>query len=209
MKFYSFVISTVVSLIVFIGCKDSKEKPPPPPPLVKKETAGNSKKEDPQKGPIINIIDTVEVKRTVLCVKDSSSSSLRLSEKLSNIINKKIPDAIAVSKIRKAGQPIAWYKTQKAPFFFEVGIPIEKVPLKLPKGFFIKKTGGDSALVAHFFGPNVLSTVGYDAVAEMLKERKRSKSAPAYEIYIDNPFEVKKGKTDPYKQQTDIVLPYK
>ena len=54
-----------------------------------------------------------------------------------------------------------------------------------------------------------MTNVGYDAVTEMLKERNRKKAAPAYEIYIDNPFEVKKGKTDPYKQQTDIVMPYK
>lgn len=209
MKFYSFVILTVVFSVVFNGCKDSKENPAPPPPLVKKETAAKGKIEAPQKGPIINIIDSVEGKRTILCLKDSAATSLRLSEKLNSIYNIKIPDAISSLKLKKTGQPMAWYKSQKAPFFFEVGIPIEKAPTKLPKGFFIKKTGGDSAFVAHFYGPNELSSVGYDALAEILKERKRKKSAPSYEIYIDNPFEIKKGKIDAYKQQTDIVLPYK
>ncbi len=194
---------------VFVKCKDSKETPPPPPPLVKKETVTNNKTEILQKGPVINIVDTVEVKRIVLCMKDSSATSAGMSTKLSNIYNKKIPDAIALAKLKMVGQPMAWYKSQKAPFFFEVGIPVDKAPGKIPKGFFIKKTGGDSALVAHFFGPNVMSSVGYDAVSEMLKERNRKKAAPAYEIYIDNPFEVKKGKTDPYKQQSDIVLPYR
>ena len=209
MKFYSSVILIIFFSVVFLSCKDSKEKPPPPPPLVKKETVTNNKTEIPQKGPIINIVDTVEIKRIVLCVKDSSATSAYMSTKLSNIYNKKIPDAIAAAKLKRAGQPMAWYKSQKAPFFFEVGIPVDKVPVKMAKGFFIKKTGGDSALVAHFFGPNVMTNIGYDAVTEMLKERNRKKAAPAYEIYIDNPFEVKKGKTDPYKQQTDIVMPYK
>ena len=195
--------------VMFITCKDSKEKTPAPPPLVKKETGISSKTEIPQKGPIVNIIDTVEVKRIVFCVKDSSATSAGMSIKLSNIYNKKITEAVAIAKLKIVGKPIAWYKSQKAPFFFEVGIPVEKAPVKMPKGFFIKKTGGDSALVAHFFGPNVMSNVGYDAVLEMLKERNRKKAAPAYEIYIDNPFEVKKGRIDAYKQQTDIVVPYK
>ena len=195
--------------VVFASCKDSKEKLPPPPPLVKKETVTNNKKEIPQKGPIINIVDTVEIKRIVLCVKDSSATSAGMSTKLNNIYNKKIPDAIAAAKLKRAGPPMAWYKSQKAPFFFEVGIPIDKAPAKMPKGFFIKKTGGDSAFVAHFYGPNVMSNVGYDAVVEMLKEKNRKRAAAAYEIYIDNPFEIKKGKIDSYKQQTDIVLPYK
>lgn len=209
MKFYSSVILIIFFSVALLSCKDSKEKPPPLPPLVKKETATNSKTEILQKGPIINIVDTIEIKRIVLCVKDSSATSAGMSTKLNNIYNKKIPDAIAAAKLKKIGQPMAWYKTQKAPFFFEVGIPVDKAPSKMPKGFFIKKTGGDSVLVAHFFGPNIMTNVGYDAVTEMLKERNRKKAAPAYEIYIDNPFEVKKGKTDPYKQQTDIVMPYK
>ena len=202
-------MSIILVSIFSVRCKDSKETPPPPPPLVKKETVLSDKVEIPEKGPIVNIIDTLEVKRIVLCLKDSSATSAGLSEKLSNIFNEKIPSAITAAKLKVTGPPMAWYKSQKAPFFFEVGMPIEKAPIKMPKGFFIKKTGGDSAIVAHFYGPNVMSSVGYDAVVEMLKDRKRKKAAPAYEIYIDNPFEIKKGKIDAYKQQTDIVLPYK
>ncbi len=209
MKLYLYFLTSILITLSAISCKDKKGEQPLPPPLVKKEPAKLTSKEVPLKGPIVNIIDTVETKRLVLCVKDSSSTSIGLSEKLSNILNKRIPNAISITKLKIVSQPIAWYKSQKPPFFFEVGIPIDKIPLKLPKGFIIKKTGGDSALVAHFFGPNILSSVGYDALGEMLKERKKQRAAPAYEIYMDNPFEIKKGKIDPYKQQTDIVLPYK
>ena len=195
--------------ICFFSCEDKKQIISTPPPLVKKETTNTNINEVPVKGPIVNIIDTVEIKRIVLCVKDSSATSVGLSEKLSNILKVKIPGAITAAKIKAVGQPIAWYKSQKPPFFFEVGIPVDKAPAKMIKGFFIKKTGGDSALVAHFYGPNMLSSIGYDALNEMLKEQKRKRSSSAYEIYIDNPFEVKKGKIDAYKQQTDIVFPYR
>ena len=209
MKFRLYLLISAFIAAVACSCSDKKENPPPPTPLVKKETAKPNSNEAPVKGPIVNIIDTIELKRLVLCVKDSSATSFGLSEKLSNIINKKIPDAITVTKLKMMGPPMAWYKSQKPPFFFEVGIPVDKAPAKMPKGFYIKKTGGDSALVAHFYGPNMLSSVGYDAVIEMLKEQKKKKSAAAYEVYVDNPFEVKTGKIDAYKQQTDIVFPYR
>ncbi len=204
-------IITVIALIVVSlnACKDKSVKSPPPPPLVRKEKGDTSHKR--QKGPIINVVDTVEQKFTVLSVKDSSSTSAGMSEKLNNIYNKKIPDAIKAAKIKAMGQPMAWYRSQKSAFFFEAGIPVDKAPAKLAKGMFIKKTGGDSVLTAHFFGPNELSTVGYDALSEMLKDRNKRKTSPAYEIYIDNPFASLqiKIKKDAYKMQTDIVMPYK
>ncbi len=201
------VLIMITSLVV--SCKDNKEEKPMPLPLVKKEAEAEKKTVIPPKGPIINMVDTVEIKYIVLSVKDSAATSAGLSAKLSNIFTKKMPEAIKNAKINTVGQPIVWYISQKIPFFFEAGIPVDKSPAKLTKGFFIKKTNGDSAFVAHFFGPNVLSNIGYDAVAEMLKDRNKKKAAPAYEIYINNPFDVTNTKVDPYKQQTDIVLPYK
>ena len=188
----------------YAGCTSDKEKPAPPPPVIRKEKTDTAK----QKGPIINVIDTVEQRRIVLCIKDSASTAAGLSIKLGNIFNVKLPAAVKAGKLKMTGQPMAWYRTQKAPFFFEAGIPIEKAPAKPIKGFYIKNTGGDSALVAHFFGPNDLSTVGYDALNELLKERKKKKAKPAYEIYVRNPFEQTTEKRDPYKMQTDIVVPY-
>lgn len=191
------------------GCK-GKDKTPPPPPLVKKEKTTPKPGDKPVKGPIVNIQDSLEQKRTVLCIKDSASTSLGMSIKLNNIYNKKLRDFIKASKLKVSGPPMAWYKTQKAPFFFEAGIPVDKAPAKLAKGIYIKKTGGDSAVIAHFFGPNELSNAGYDALTEILKDRKKTKSAPAYEIYINNPFDsLANRKADPYKLQTDIVMPYK
>lgn len=189
----------------FISCKHKEEKPLPPP-LVKKEKSDTTAS---KRGPIINLVDSLEQKRIILCFKDSASTSAGMSIKLNNIYNKKIPDAAKAGKVKLTGQPIAWYKTQKAPFFFEAGIPVDKAPAKPTKGMYIKKTGtGDSVLIAHFFGPYELTGTGYEALNEALKDRKKKKSAPAYEIYINNPFDGRTKKIDPYKMQTDIVMPY-
>ena len=200
-----------IFLFAVASCTDKKEKSAPPPPLIKKEKGDSTKGE--KKGPIINVVDTLEQKRVVLCIKDSAATSAGMSVKLNSIYNKKLPDAIRAGKLKATGQLMAWYKTQKAPFFFEAGIPIDKAPTKPVKGTYIKTTGGDSVLIAHFFGPYDMTQVGYDALNEMLKDRHKSKSAPSYEIYVKNPFEqtVVKGKpvkNDPYKNETDIVLPY-
>lgn len=196
----------LISFLLF-SCKNKKQISAPPPPLIKKERPSADDK--PQKGPIINVTDTVELKRAVLCIKDSAVTATGLSLKLNTIYNSKLPAAILAGKLKITGQPMAWFKSQKLPFFFEAGIPVDKIPVKFTKGTFIKKTGGDSAVVAHFFGPNDLTATGYDALNEILKDRKKKKAAPAYEIYVKNPFAVSKEITDPYKLQTDIVMPYK
>ncbi|MFC4261529.1 hypothetical protein ACFOWM_01445 [Ferruginibacter yonginensis] len=204
-----FVTTTLLFTVTLfsISCK-SKQPANVPPPLVKKEKPSQPT-DKLQKGPIINVIDTITPKQVYIIIKDSAATSAGLSVKLNNIYNKKLVDFIKTNKLKVTGAPTAWYKTQKAPFFFEAGLPIEKAPNKLAKGIMVKRTGGDSALLAHFFGPYDLTNVGYESLAEILKDRKKRKSAPAFEIYVQNPFEPSKVKIDPYKMQTDIVMPYK
>lgn len=201
--------------ILFIGliamgmssCKDKNEKVRVTPITTKTNTP--IPKLLPNKAPIINIIDTVEIKRMVLCIKDSAATNEILNGKLAAIFNKKLPDAIMLGKLKIMGEPIVWYKSKKAPYFFQAGIPVDKAPLQLSKEMFITKTGGDSAFVAHFFGPNELTGVGYDALNEMMKEKNKKKTTASYEVYTDNKFLELNKKKDPYKLQTDIVMPYK
>jgi hypothetical protein len=188
------------------SCSSKKDKPAPPPPVIKKEKKDTSVT---KRGPIINVTDTIERKLTVLCIKDSAATAARLSTKLNAIYNIKLPDAIKTAKLKAVGPPMAWYRMQKTAFFFEAGIPVEKGPSKAAKGTFIKNTGKDSVLIAHFFGPTDLSAAGYDALNEILKDRNKKKSSPAYEIYVDNPFDLNAKKKDPYRMQMDIVVPYK
>lgn len=208
MKILFLRVSIFIIVSSVIGCKGKKEEAPLSAPLIKKErSAADTGKA--MKGPIINIIDTIELKRIVLTVKDTAATSAGMSAKLNDIFNRKLPAAAQNANVKISGQPMAWYKSQKAYYSFEAGLPVDKAPAKVIKGINVKRTAGDSALVAHFFGPYELTTAGYEALNEMIKERGKKKTSAPYEIYVKNPFEVTKVKTDPYKWQTDIVMPYK
>lgn len=199
-----------ISLIVtcMSSCKTKNEKLPGTL-IEKKSDTHNTAAVVQKKAPTINIIDTVEIKRNVLCVKDSAATWEIMNEKLAVIFNKKLPDAILLGKIKMMGDPIVWYSTKKTPYFFRAGIPVDKAPTKMIKGMFMSSTGKDSAFVAHFYGPNEFTGLGYEALNEILKENNKRKSTAPYEIYKDNRFLEINKKKDPYKIQTDIVMPYK
>jgi effector-binding domain-containing protein len=207
MKTINFLVAPLTLLILNTSCNSSKEKTAPTV-----TTVDNKKIEvlpsNPQKGAVINMQDTVEIKRTVLCLKDSSKTREGMYAKLTEIYNKKLPDAIKANKLITRGAPMAWHTMQKAAYFFEAGIPVDKAPSKLGKGMYMKSTGGDSVYLAHFFGPNDLTNGAYDAIKEKAKENHKVTS-DAYEIYIDNPFVITTEPLDLYKLQTDIVWPFR
>lgn len=191
-----------------VACREKDTKPLAPPVVKTDDTSKAARAK--LKAPIINVVDTVETKSVVVFVRDSAATAGGLSSKLSNIYNKKLPKLFADKKMKVAGAPMAWYKKQKAPFFFEAGIAVEKLNGKLPKGFFSKMIGKDSAFVAHFFGPAELTPQAYTALSEIIKDRKKTKRGQPYEIYMSNPFDTTLlKKPDLYKMQTDIVMPYK
>jgi effector-binding domain-containing protein len=158
---------------------------------------------------IINITDTLSIKRYVLTMRDSVSSYDRIGAKLGGIYGEKIGAILKKTGVKMTGQPMAWYTTNKAPYFFEAGVPIDKRPAKLPAKFFIKEIGIDSVVVAHFYGPYDLLPEAYEAVKEYLKDKKRKPKGIPYEIYIGDPFDKEGKPVDPYKVQTDVVFPWK
>jgi len=202
------------SLIVLcvLACREKTKAPVTPPTttfIIKKDTAVVTKESGPVRPPIVNITDTIARKYIVLYMKDSAATSERISNKLAKIYGTKLPDFIKKEKLTITGPPMAWYKTNTAPFFFEAGIPVNKKPAKLPKGFLVRNVGGDSAVVAHFFGPYALTSMGYDAITDYLSDNKKKRKGLPYEMYVTEPVG-KDGKTiDPYKVQTDIIFPYK
>ncbi len=206
MKTINVLIAPLSLLIFTTSCNSSKEKTAP---IV--ATEDNKKIEvqpsNPQKGAIINMQDTLEIKRTVLCLKDSSKTREGMYAKLADIYSRRIPETIKANKLVITGAPMAWHTMQKAAYFFEAGIPVDKAPAKPGKGMYMKSTGGDSVYVAHFFGPNDLTTGAYDAIKEKAKENRKVTSA-AYEVYVDNPFVISTEPLDLYKLQTDIVFPF-
>ncbi len=203
----------LLSVVLFaFSCGGKKEEVKADKPattfIIKKDTARPAVDGRPQRPPIVNISDTIAIRYTVLYIKDSAASSGRISQKLAKIYGVTLPEFIKKNNLSISGSPMAWYKTTKAPFFFEAGLPIDKRPKKLPKGLFVKTVGGDKAVVAHFFGPYSITNMGYEALADYVNDNKKKRKGIPYEIYVTEPIG-KDGKAiDPYKVQTDIVYPY-
>lgn len=198
-----------LSIFMLAACGNEKSQPAPGPVIYKKDTAAvgaNTK----LKAPIINIIDTVTMKRVVLVVKDSAANGQRVGEKMAAIFDSILPAIIKEKKLTVTGAKMAWYRSSTKPFFFEAGFPVDKAPAgKLPKKVVVKNLPADSAVVAHFFGPYDLTYQAYEALTEWLKDRKKKRSGAAYEIYVGSTTDEKGKQVDPYRVQTDIVFPHK
>ena len=209
-----FVLVTFTAIFTFFfsGCNNSNKKDTDS--AIKNDTPIKIaiKTEQPtitKKAPVINIMDTLSVKQLVLCVRDSAANSQRIASKLAIIYGIKLAAVIKKNKLKVTGAPIAWYKSQKAPFFFEAGIPVDKKPSKLPAGVTVKQIGIDSVVVAHFYGPYELTSQAYTALQDWIKDRKKKSIKPPYEVYVDDPIG-KDGKLkDPYKVQTDVVFTWR
>jgi hypothetical protein len=169
----------------------------------------DAKPAEPKRGPVINIADTLSIKRMVLTIKDSAATMERVNLKLKEIYGVKLATIIKRNKLKTAGAPVAWYKGLKAPYFFEAGMPVDKKPAKLTGGAYMKEIGVDSIVVAHFYGPYELIPSAYDALKDWLKDRKKKMKGAPYEIYVDDPFDAAGKLKDPYKVQTDIVFSWR
>ncbi len=206
------LLNTVLFFTAFLlgSCNEEKKKDTPKPEKgrikteVKKESETKS-----QRPPIINIVDTVAPKMTVIYCKDSAATFDRIALKLGKIYGTKLPEYIKKNNLKTTGAPMAWYKNQKGPFFFEAGIPVNKAGSKPVKGVQIRQMNGGKALIVHFFGPFELLPQGYDAVKEWMKENKKTLAGPSYEMYITDPIDKNGKPVDPYKIKTDIVFPIK
>ena len=209
-KHYLIIFPSTAAILFFaVGCNSANNKTSTPE--IKKDSIIKIaiKTEQPgitKKAPVINIMDTLSVKQIVLCIKDSAANSQRIANKLAIIYGVKLASVIKKNKLKVTGAPIAWYKSLKAPFYFEAGIPIDKKPAKLPAGVTVKQIGSDSVVIAHFYGPYDLTGQAYTALQDWIKDRKKKSIKPPYEVYVDDPLD-KSGKLkDPYKVQTDIVF---
>ena len=162
-----------------------------------------------KKAPIINITDTLTTPAIIVYLKDSAANTDRIGLKLAQIYAVKLPAFLKKNKLQMTGAPMAWYKSQKAPFFFEAGCSVDKAPKKLAPGIYTKQIKKDSALVAHFYGPYELTEQAYDILGNMLKTRKSKLAGAPFEVYIDDPMDKDGKMKNPYKVLTDIIFPYK
>ncbi len=203
----------VISLLCFISCNTADEKnTDTKTPVLKTEKVIKEKDKDQvsiEKPAIINIMDTIAPKRIIIYMKDSAKVIERIGIKLGVIYAVKLAEVLKKNGIKMTGAPMAWYKSQKPPFFFEAGVPVNKKPAKLPKNVFVREMKADSVLQAHFYGPYNLLSQGYDALKERLKDIKKYSAGAPYEIYIGDPVNKNGKPVDPYKVRTDIIFPYK
>ena len=201
-------------VLLFTACNSSKNTEP--------NTAGDTlsatdslliknpdtkKENDSERPPIINLTDGVSRKSIVLVMKDSSSTYERIGGKLGNIFLAKLGGIIKKNKINITGAPMVWYNTNKAPYFFEAGVPIDKKPAKLPKQAAIKYLEKDSVVIAHFYGPYSLLPQAYEAAKLYIASKKKKITGKPYEIYVDDPMGPDGKPNDPYKVLTDVVFP--
>lgn len=198
-----------IMILFAMGCKgDDTKNQVTPGKIIYKIDTSHAENKVARKPPIINITDTVAVKQIVLYMKDSARNSERIGIKLDNIYNKVLADVIKKNNLTKTGSRMAWFKNSSAPFYFEAGIPVNKKPAKLPRNVQVKHIGGDSAVVAHFYGPYELTYEGYGALREWLKDHRKKAAGAPYEIYVGEPIDSQGKAADPYKVQTDIVFPH-
>ena len=196
--------------VILVSCGGNKKKEEPKPEKgriiteVKKGTANKT-----QRLPIINIVDTLSAQMTAEYCNDSAATFERIGLKLGKIYGTTLAEYIKKNNLKTTGAPMAWYKKQNAPFFFEAGMPVNKAGAKAVKGVQIRQLDAGKALIVHFYGPFELLPQGYDAVKEWMKENKRTPAGPSYEIYVTDPIDKNGKRVDPYKIQTDLVFPIK
>ena len=213
MNMRSFYFTAVIGVIFISSCNNSNKKTTDTRTdsvvAIKQDKPPSKIKTSTKKPPIINVVDTIEPKRIIVYLKDSAATYERISMKLGQIYGVRLAEFFKKNSLKIAGAPMAWYLTHQAPYYFEAGVPVNKIPKKLMAGIKVKELSADSVIMAHFYGPYDLMNVGYDVLNDWLKDHKRTLKAPAYEIYISDPIDKKGKPVDPYKVQTDIIFPWK
>jgi effector-binding domain-containing protein len=204
------------SIVTYLSCNSSTDKKNAAdstasndPEEVAKKSKTPAKPVENLKPPIINITDTVANKSLVLYLKDSVSGRDRLAGKLATNFVIRLGGLLKKSGSKINGTPMAWFLNDKAPYFFEAGIPIDKKPNKMPPQLHLRELGNDSVTVAHFYGPYEQIPMAYDAVKDWLKSRKKSLNGKPYEVYVGSPLDKDGKPINPYKVQTDIIFPWK
>ena len=209
-SFRNFIV--IFTWITTAGCNSSSTAPEPSPKTdtgAVGEPVAEPLPATPVRPPVINITDTLQAEKLVLCVRDSASVYERIAPKLGEIYLVKIGGLISKSGLRITGKPMAWFTKRGSAYFFEAGFPVDKKTAKLPAQYFFRKIGPDSVTLAHFYGPYQQVAEGYLVVEEYLRNNHRKAGGQPYEVYVDDPIDSEGKPKDPWKVQTDIVFPRK
>ncbi len=165
------------------------------------------KEHEVARGPVINISDTILEKTNILCVRDSAANQEILTKKLNYLHDTILANALVKYKLKSIGSPVAFYKKKRAPYFFEAGIPVNNKISISSKKFYYKTLPQGKGIVAHYFGPKDLLNIAYGSLDTYITNQKLERTGSSFEIYF--PSAASKETGNPYKQQTDIVIPVK
>jgi hypothetical protein len=180
------MLAVVMTGIIACQANESKKTTAPAPILLKKDQPSDTSKTEEAQTPIIQLSDTTQPALNLLLVRDSASNSTRLSMKLAHIYTQQLIPSIQRNKLAIVGAPMAIYKNQQSPFFFEAGFPVDRMPQKKMKGILAKRINPSRAIVANFYGP-------YESTEQ---------------AYVDDPIGADGQPKDPYQVLTRIVMPY-
>lgn len=202
----------VLLLAFFVSCKSKQEK--------LKETSNKLNAEIVrkdssikdvvfQKAPIINLEQSNLTRQYIIYIKESASNSGDISTKMRKYAEVDLPEVIKKLKVEKIGATMVWFKSESAPFVFEIGLEVNKKPTQVPKPYKLRVLEPSKAIIAHYYGPYSNTIMAYDVLNDWLKSNKKQKIAGPYEVYVDSPFDENGKAKDPYKVQTDIICLYK
>lgn len=210
LKWINIFFAVVISLAASCSGNEQTETAEKQIPVINYKTAKDSARQE--QAPIINIVDTAAPEWNVIYMKDSAAGSNRIALKLASIYHQKLPDFAKKNKLNFTGPPMAWYTPAKkgSGFFFEAGMPVNKKPAKTTKKILFRSVGklGDSALIAHFYGPYELTYYAYEALKERLADLGKKPKGRIFEVYVGDPMDEEGKPIDPYKVRTDIVALY-
>lgn len=162
-----------------------------------------------QKAPIINLEQGNLTRQYIIYKKDSANSSADISSKMRKYAEVDLPEIIKKLKVEKIGAPTAWFITESAPFYFEIGLEVNKKPANVPKPYKLRILEPAKAIIAHYYGPYSNTIMAYEVLNDWLKSNKKQKIEGPYEVFIDSPFDENGKAKDPYKVQTDIICLFK
>jgi effector-binding domain-containing protein/uncharacterized protein YndB with AHSA1/START domain len=155
------------------------------------------------KDPVMTVEETTTSKKMLIYVTDSAASTAEITQKFMTIIPVELGGFLKKKDLQMMGAPLAWYNGNKAPFVFDIAVPVNKIPAEAEGRIKTKEIPAGKAVVVHFYGPYELTWKAYPLAEAWIKEHNKKASGAPYEVYLGDPGIEK----DPYKILTDIVFP--
>ena len=153
--------------------------------------------------PSITVEETSVSNMIVIYVTDSASSSAAVSQKFMQILPVELGGFLKKSNLHMAGPPCGWYYGNHFPMMFDIGVPVNQIPVATEGRIKVKQMVAGKAVVAHYYGPYDQIGKGYTVAMAWIKDHQKISIAPPYEVYVGDPGVEK----DPYKVLTNIVFP--